>query len=68
LLGSPPQAFDALADFARAWVTTTGKRPHFCPKDVYLHFFTPKIAVDAAICKKSKADACDDLKPYVIGA
>jgi hypothetical protein len=63
VLGSPAQAFDALADFARAWATTTGERQHFCPKQVFLHF-TAKIAVT---CNKSKADPCGGMKPYVIG-
>jgi hypothetical protein len=64
VLGSPLQAFDALADFARTWATMpTGKRPHFCPRAVFLYRFTPKFADDAAICKNSQADTCDDIPP-----
>lgn len=61
LLGSPTQAFDALADFAETWAKTTGKRPHFGPRQVFQHFYTPKFAGDMAVCKKSESDPCDEL-------
>jgi hypothetical protein len=35
IIGSPAQAFDVLADFARSWAT--GPRPHFCPRQVFMH-------------------------------
>jgi hypothetical protein len=67
LLGSPSQAFDVLADFARACATTTANRPHFGPKQVLLHYATSNTVVDVANCKKPAADPCDDIKPYVVG-